>query len=279
MKELFSEGQWGMSTNYFRLEILHEISPGEIVEAKLWQDRGNVVLGEEGVLKCDWRKTDGAGKKSRVAFSEMGYSWVRIIGHGVAKAEPMPPVLEEFFIGMMPRTDAPPKPLENLPSRYQQFQLGEVVWQQANALNAERPLFRHDLAPTTENSNWVGNIYFANYGEWMGHVRDLYFHRLTPESFKHYGKDGEWVCLECAIEHLSEAMPYDVIRVQLRLVSIHRCGLELAFDYYLLENGQSVRKQAHGKHKMAWVGRDARNEPVLLEVPRNVVETLMREVG
>jgi len=30
---------------------------------------------------------------------------------------------------------------------------------------------------------------------------------------------------------------------------------------------------------MAWVGRDLRNEPVALELPRNVVETLMKELG
>jgi hypothetical protein len=29
----------------------------------------------------------------------------------------------------------------------------------------------------------VGNICFANYGECMGHVRDLYFHRLPLEIF------------------------------------------------------------------------------------------------
>ena len=276
LADLISSGKWGMATNNYRVEILGELSPGDIVEGRLWQEYAN---NEVWVLKSDWQAISRDGKVARVALTEMGFSVVKIVGHGIAKIESMPEQLREFFNDMLPKTDSPPKPLEELPSRYQQFKLGAVVWQQATALHAERPLFRHDLATTTENSNWVGNIYFANYGEWMGHVRDLYFHRLTPKSFKHYGKDGEWVCLECAIEHLSEAMPYDVIRVEMRLVSIHRCGLELAFDYYLLENGQPVRKLAHGQHKMAWVSRDACNEPVLLEVPRNVVETLMREVA
>ena len=54
--------------------------------------------------------------------------------------------------------------------------------------------------------------------------------------------------------------------------------MELTFDYFLLENQQIARKLAHGKHTMAWVGRDARNEPVALELPRYVVATLMEEL-
>ena len=47
----------------------------------------------------------------------------------------------------------------------------------------------------------------------MARVRDLYFHRLTPDCFRHAGRDGEWVSLSCAIDHLSEAMPFDRILV------------------------------------------------------------------
>ncbi len=109
----------------------------------------------------------------------------------------------------------------------------------------------------------------------MGLVREIYFYRLTPNCFKNFGRDGEWVCLECSIDHLSEAMPYDVIRVEMRLNTICRCGLELLFDYYLIENGQPSRKLAHGKHKMAWVGRDERYQPVVLDIPKNVIRTLL----
>ena len=73
-------------------------------------------------------------------------------------------------------------------------------------------------------------------------------------------------------------MPFDRILVTMDVTAIYRRGVDLTFDYFLLENNQIARKLAHGKHTMLWVGRDERNEPVALELPRNVVETLMRDV-
>jgi hypothetical protein len=74
-------------------------------------------------------------------------------------------------------------------------------------------------------------------------------------------------------------MPFDRILVTMDVAAIYQSGVELTFDYFLMENDQISRKLAHGKHTMLWVGRDARNGPVALDLPRNVVETLMREIG
>jgi acyl-CoA thioesterase FadM len=205
----------------------------------------------------------------------MGFSWVKILSHGVAQLVPMNEGVREFFDEMIPAVDTPMKPLKPLTCAYEHLQLGPLLWQRTGLADGKPALFSHEILTTSENSNWVGNIYFANYGEWMARVRDLYFHRLTPDCFRHAGRDGEWVCLSCAIDHLSEAMPFDRILVTMDVAAIYKNGVDLTFDYFLLEGGQIARKLAHGKHTMAWVGRDARNEPVALELPRNVVETLM----
>jgi hypothetical protein len=73
-------------------------------------------------------------------------------------------------------------------------------------------------------------------------------------------------------------MPFDRILVTMDVAAIYKNGVDLTFDYFLLENNQIARKLAHGKHTMAWVGRDARNEPVALELPKNVVEALSSRV-
>ena len=123
----------------------------------------------------------------------------------------------------------------------------------------------------------MGNIYFANYGEWMARARDLYFHPLTPDSYRNSGRDGEWVGLSCSIDHLSEAMPFDRILVTMDAAAIYQCGVDLTFDYYLLENNERARKLAHGTHRMAWVGRDSGDQPIALNLPEQVLETLLRE--
>src|SRR5579864_581750 len=281
LKDLFATGNFAIATNFFKLEILDEVSPGEVVEGRLWQDRiyGNDDLGV--VLKCDWWKQpidkDGAGEPIRVAQSEIDYSIVSVLGYGVMRVEPLPRFLRDFVDEMKPKSGAPTGP-EEMAGRYKQFDPGEVVWQEQNPLAPAPPLFHHDIQTTTNNANWAGNIYFANYGEWMSHVRDLYFHRLTPDSFKHAGKAGEWLCLKCSVNYLSEAMPFDVVRVEMRVNTIQRRRLELSFDYHLLESGGLARKLAHGSLNMAWVGRDSRNEPQLLDLPQSVISVLLSQI-
>jgi enediyne polyketide synthase len=274
--ELFGSGKWGIATNHYRLNVLGEVSPGDLLEGRLWQERR---LGDRlWLLKCDWRAIGQNGQTTRVGLSELGFSAVQILAHGEARVASMPPLLREFFEEMLPVVDAPVRPLESLPCGYEHLQLGPLLWQETSLADNRTALFSHEILTTSENSNWVGNIYFANYGEWMARVRDLYFHPLTPDSFRNSGRDGEWVCLSCAIDHLSEAMPFDRILVTMDVAAIYQRGVDLAFDYYLIQNNERVRKLAHGTHQMAWVGRSARNEPVALDLPRNVTETLLREV-
>jgi hypothetical protein len=106
-------GKWGMATNNYRLTVPGELSPGDIVEERLWLEYAD---NEVWVLKCDWLAISRDGKITRVALTEMGFSAVRILGHGVAKIESMPQQLRDFFNDMLPKTDAV-SPLEELPRR------------------------------------------------------------------------------------------------------------------------------------------------------------------
>lgn len=275
--ELIDSGKWGLATNHYRLHVLGQLSPGDIVEGKLWQERS--PNDQLWLLKRDWRAIGRSGQTTRVALCEMGFSWVKILAHGVARVESMNEAVRDYLEELLPAADAAVKPLEPLPCGYEHLQLGPLLRQGTSLADNKAALFSHEILTTSENSNWVGNIYFANYGEWMARVRDLYFHRLTPDCFRNSGRDGEWVCLACAIDHLSEAMPFDRILVTMDIAAIYRSGVDLTFDYFLLENNQIARKLAHGTHTMAWVGRDSRNEPVAMDLPKNIVETLMKELN
>ena len=69
-------------------------------------------------------------------------------------------------------------------------------------------------------------------------------------------------------------MPFDRIRVAMNVAALYQRAVELTFDYYLVENDQVQRKLAHGKHKMAWMGRGPGGIPVALDLPANVVHAL-----
>jgi len=61
------------------------------------------------------------------------------------------------------------------------------------------------------------------------------------------------------------------------VTAIYRSAVDLIFDYYLLQNNERARKLAHGTHRMAWVGRNSHNEPMTLDLPSHVLESLLKE--
>ena len=113
-----------------------------------------------------------------------------------------------------------------------------------------------------EDANIVGNIYFANYYAWQGRVRDRYFYDLVPEYFQGTGDKGELICLNCRVDHLREAMPFDRIEVRMALKALKECHATLYFEYFKSNPDGSPLKLATGKQEAVWVQRDSHRNPV-----------------
>lgn len=274
--KMAEQGGWGMATNYVQLEILGDIDPRDIVEVRLWQEYGSGNHNEVMNVKYDWRKVDSNGAKSRVAISTMGFSWLKILGHGIVKAEPLPPFLRNFFDTMLPKSDLV-QPLEPLPNYYRNLTLGDKIFEDNIEAKQRKPVISKEIMTSTGNSNFIGNIYFANYGEWMGHVRDVFFNKVLNKHFKQNDVKGEWLCINCSINYLREAMPYDNILVNMYVDAIYQSGIELSFSYYLLKNQKMFKKLAVGKHKMIWAKRDRDNNPIALDLPNNISNILQEK--
>ena len=60
-------------------------------------------------------------------------------------------------------------------------------------------------------------------------------------------------CTFCSISHLREAMPFDQIEVVMGLRGLYECGLELAFDFYKVNEGALGGKLATGQYQALWV--------------------------
>src|SRR5208282_4977123 len=54
MRKLFESNAWGMSTNYYNLQVLDEAGPGDIVEARVWGERGYGAFNQGWRLKGEW---------------------------------------------------------------------------------------------------------------------------------------------------------------------------------------------------------------------------------
>ncbi|MCB2153782.1 acyl-CoA thioesterase [bacterium] len=81
--------------------------------------------------------------------------------------------------------------------------------------------FVHSLTATYQDTNSVGNVYFAQYGMWVGKTRELFFAHALPDFDL---KTSPWYILTRAFEHkfLKETKEFEQIEVWVRIQSVNR---------------------------------------------------------
>jgi NAD(P)-dependent dehydrogenase (short-subunit alcohol dehydrogenase family)/acyl-CoA thioesterase FadM len=246
-------GEWGLVTNWGDVHVFGEVTANDVIQMRFWTDHPR---GSEVEFFCDFWKVRADGVKERVAFGEQKATWVRLVGHGQVVPEPIPDYLADFIESMGPRENNA-RTLPTLAEPLKGLDLGKLVEEVPHGPSGGRVLATETVQTTLEESNLVGNVYFANYFAWQGRVRDLFLHRIAPEYLRGIGSEGELVCLRSRMDYLREAMPFDRIQVVMSVRSIRERGAVLGFEYYRLEPDGSRQKLSVGTQEVAWVRRDA----------------------
>ena len=115
-------------------------------------------------LTFDYRKVIDSRMYERLAWCEQQVTWVKILEHGVVEAEAYPDYYWSFVKTMLPKYDAPntPDPIFE-PLAVLMNPDGDSEQYQAPAKPVIEPLlFEKTIETSLDNSNIVGNIYFAH---------------------------------------------------------------------------------------------------------------------
>jgi len=227
LTHLLESGKWGMATNHVKLKILGVLKTDDVVETRLWVKQ---IMGDKNSildLIFDWYKVLHNGEIERVAYSEQRVSWIQIIGHGLGRVEAFPKSINKFIESMKPKIKSIINE-ENIAYPIN-FNIGKKI---ADFSTYRVLLMDKNFETSLEESNLVGNIYFANYGKWLGKTIDLYFFNIMPELYIDSQFEKELFCTNCEIYHLNEAMPFDKIIVKMYLNKIFENGIELYFEFF-----------------------------------------------
>jgi acyl-CoA thioesterase FadM len=92
------------------------------------------------------------------------------------------------------------------------------------------------------------------------------------------GEKGEFICLNCEIHHLAEAMPFDKIRVKMYLRKIFDKGLDLYFDFFKLKNNLESDRLAYATHKVIFANL-VDHKFVPKELPKNILTVIKKHVS
>ncbi|MER2268486.1 acyl-CoA thioesterase [Methylobacterium oxalidis] len=98
------------------------------------------------------------------------------------------------------------------------------------------PWFVLQLLPTYDDTNSVGNVYFANYFRWVGKARELFFHACMPDFDL---ATTNFYILTRSFNHdfRREAREFEPIYVRIRIASYNRKFVTLAHEIHSRTQG------------------------------------------
>ncbi len=96
--------------------------------------------------------------------------------------------------------------------------------------NDKKHTFQYQLPTSLKHSNATQNIYFSNYVEWQGAVRERWFYEaVSPDMLQNH---GVFVTKEVKQNYLKEGFPFQTIDCHLNSFQIQRCAFWLLFRFF-----------------------------------------------
>ncbi len=266
-------GEWGLVTNWADVRVCGEATANDVVQMRFWTDApGRSEVG----FYCDFWKVSEGAPPQRLAYAAQKATWVRLLGHGQVAPEPLPDYLSDFIASMGPRPEMATQE-RPLPEALADLRKRLALTAPSPSPASDRVVAREVVQTSLEESNLVGNVYFANYFAWQNRVRDLHLRRAAPGRFLGIGAEGELVCLHSRIDYLREAMPFERIEVTMSPRHVTECGAVLDFEYYRIEDNGERRKLSVGSQEVAWVRRSPDGTPQPLPWPADLRAALTKK--
>jgi len=94
--------------------------------------------------------------------------------------------------------------------------------------------YRHIV--TFDETNLIGNVYFAHHLHWQGHCRELFLREHAPAVLVQLGDDLALVTVHCSCDYLLELSAFDEISVRMTLQGVRQNRLDMAFEYWRVNN-------------------------------------------
>lgn len=136
----------------------------------------------------------------------------------------------------------------------------------------EHYTYRHRV--TFDETNVVGNVYFAHYAHWQGHCREHFLADHAPGVLARLADGLALVTVDCAVDFYAEGRAFDEIEVRMMLDREAGSRIGMCFDYVRTAPGPE-ELLARGRQTVACMRRGAGGlEPV--PVPDELRRALSR---
>jgi enediyne biosynthesis thioesterase len=104
-----------------------------------------------------------------------------------------------------------------------------------------------------EETNVVGNVYFANYFVWQGKCREAFLREYAPRVLEDFKAGFGMITKESSCVFHQEAFAFQKILVRMRLEKLTRTMVAMLFDYLREEDDGRATLLAQGRQVAMWV--------------------------
>lgn len=123
-----------------------------------------------------------------------------------------------------------------------------------------------------EETNLVGNVYYANYVRWQGRCREMFIKDNAPEVLVQLAQGLALATVSVSCEYYSELYAFDQVAIRMGLESITQNRIAMIFEYWrITDEGEEL--VAKGKQQTASMQREG-DKLVPTPIPTALKEAL-----
>ena len=125
-----------------------------------------------------------------------------------------------------------------------------------------------------EETNVVGNVYYANHIRWQGRCRELFLRDHAPEILADLAQGLVLVTTRVSCDYFSELYAFDQVIVRMRAGNVTQSRVTMLFDYVRVTDIQE-EIVAQGQQQVACL-RKKGEEYVAIPVPEVLRQALIQ---
>lgn len=140
----------------------------------------------------------------------------------------------------------------------------------ATAVKMKAYEYRHVVG--FEETNLVGNVYYASHIRWQGRCREFFLRDHAPDVLAQLAEGLCLVTTRCACEYFAELSAFDEVLIRMRLGALVQNRLTMNFEYWRT-TAAGEELIARGEQQIACMTR--RGEKLeATPIPRTLAEAL-----
>jgi len=136
----------------------------------------------------------------------------------------------------------------------------------------EGAFYEYRFIATFEETNLVGNIYFANYALWQGKCREMFIYEYCPDVVKEINNGLGLITLDLSLQYVSQLFAFDTVVMRMSLEAQSESRLLMNFEYYREEAGK-LTLVCKG-HQATAAMREVDGKMVPVHFPDSMIEAL-----